>query len=73
MSELATVWADSFDRFARSLPAADAACSVACSTTLSAATGLPGPADEAWHYTDLKRRWPRPGLPPRPLRRGRAG
>lgn len=52
MSDLSTAWVESFDGLARELPSADAEQRRAQFARF-AATGLPGPHDEAWHYTDL--------------------
>lgn len=52
MSALAPAWAERFDALTRSMPDAEARERRAQFEGF-AATGLPGPDDEAWHYTDL--------------------
>lgn len=52
MSELASTWADRFEQWVGSHDLAEQARRRRQFQRF-AATGFPGPADEAWHYTDL--------------------
>lgn len=52
MNALSPAWADSFARLTGALPVADQ-LQRRVQFESFVATGFPGPADEAWHYTDL--------------------